>query len=98
MMVAADVAGGEGVLVAVDIFPFIFAKSDCQSLPRIHGLQAHSRADERPMTDAIPTSSRLITVIRCMIKHDRRNHKKCDDQRYDLKNVYKTQRNAQCIT
>lgn len=97
-MVAADIAGGEGEPVAVDRFPLISAKSDCQSLPRIHGLQAHSRADERPMTDAIPTSSRVKTVIRCMIKNARRNQKSCNYQRYDLKNVYKTQRNAQCIT
>lgn len=97
-MVAAVIAGDEGELVAVDRFPFNFAISDCQSLPRIHYLQAHSRAGERPMTDAIPTSSKIITVIRCMIKTTRRNQKQCNYQRYDLKNVYKTQRNAQCFT
>lgn len=41
VMVAAVIDGDEGELMAVDKLPFIFADSGCQSLPRIHCLEAH---------------------------------------------------------
>ena len=74
MMIEAEIRDDGGELMAVDRFPFIVARSNCQSLSGNNCFEARSRAGERPRTDTMPTSSRItISSSRCMIKDARKD-------------------------
>ena len=73
---AADIRDDEGMLMDIDRFPFMFARSNCQSQEYTDFFEEHLQGGDRPSTDNTPTSSRAaIARSRCITKDAQENQK-----------------------